>query len=90
MENLSKELIDYCKMWGIDVSAKVINKVAELCKEYGIITPPEEMYMHGMHELFDDGVFNENYAKYKLEIGKKLGIFGNHLKEITWASHIGD
>lgn len=90
MENLSKKLIDFCKTWAVNVTPEIISKVAELCKEYGIITPAEEMYMHGMHELFDDGIFNENYAKYLLEKGKKLGVFGNPDKEITWATHIGD
>ncbi len=67
------------------------DKIAKLCKEYGIITPPEEMANYGMQELFDaNGNLLEDYAKEKLEYGKKAGMFGDIVSEDVWASHLGD
>lgn len=67
------------------------DKVAKLCKEYGIITPPEEMANGGMAELFDEnGNLLEELARSELEYGKKAGMFGDIVSEGTWASHIGD
>ena len=69
----------------------ILEKVTKLCKEYGIITSPEEMTNYGMQELFDaNGNLLEEYAKQKLEYGKKAGMFGDIVSESTWASHLGD
>ena len=69
----------------------VEDKVAKLCKEYGIVTPPDQMLESGMKELFDEnGNLLEEYAKEKLEYGKKAGMFGNITSEGTWANHLGD
>lgn len=66
------------------------DKVAKLCKEYGIVTSPEVMTEGGMQELFDEnGNLLEDYAKYWLEKGKEWA-FGDIVKEGTWASHLGD
>lgn len=66
-------------------------KVAAICKEYGIVTDVDVMTNYGMDELFDEnGNLLEDYAKYKLEKGKELGMFGDTFKEGTWASHLGD
>lgn len=72
-----------------DVPLSVIDEqIAKLCKEWGIVSKPE--YMDGMRELFlRDGTLNEEYAKRKLENGKKWA-FGDSAKERSWASYLGD
>ena len=66
-------------------------KVAKICKEYGIVSDVDVMTNGGMNELFDEyGNLLEEYAKYKLEKGKELGMFGDIVSEGTWASHLGD
>ena len=66
-------------------------KVAKICKEYGIISNPTNIRRCGMSELFDEnGNLLEEYAKHKLEYGKKAGMFGDIVSEGTWASHLGD
>ena len=69
----------------------ILDKVTKLCKEYGIVADPEEMLDSGMSELFDEnGNLLEEYAKEKLEYGKKAGMFGDMVSEETWANHLGD
>ena len=64
----------------------ILDKVKKLCKEYGIVTDPEEMLDCGMKELFDEnGNVLEDYAKEKLEYGKKACIFGDIGFERHWA-----
>lgn len=72
-----------------DVPLSVIDKkIAELCKEWGIVREPE--LMTGMRELFNkDGTLIEEYAKRKLENGKEWA-FGDRIKEATWAAYLGD
>lgn len=72
-----------------DVPLSVIDeKIAKLCKEWGIVSKLENM--RGMRELFNrDGTLDEEYAREKLENGKKWA-FGDRSKEGTWASHLGD
>ena len=66
-------------------------KVKKLCKEYGIISDPTTIRRGGMSELFDEnGNLLEDYAREKLEYGKKAGMFGNIVSEGTWAGHLGD
>lgn len=69
----------------------ILDKVTKLCKEYGIVTDPEEMLDCGMKELFDEnGNLLEDYAREKLEYGKKSGMIGDVGSEGIWASHLGD
>ena len=72
-----------------DVPLSVIDEqIAKLCKEWGIVTKPENM--PGMRELFNkDGTLDEDYAKRKLENGKKWA-FGDMYKETMWAAYLGD
>ena len=66
-------------------------KAVLLCKEYGIISNVDDMLNSGMLELFDkNGNLLEQYAKRKLEYGKKAGMFGNIVSESTWANYLGD
>jgi hypothetical protein len=66
-------------------------KVAVICKEHGIVSDIDDIINSGMLELFDEkGNLLEDYAKYKLEYGKKAGMFGNTDSECLWASHLGD
>ena len=82
-----KELREYFKVPYLVIR----EKVAAICKEYGIVTDVDIMTNYGMHELFDEnGNLLEDYAKYKLEKGKELGMFGNTGSEGLWASHLGD
>lgn len=72
-----------------DVPLSVIDEqIAKLCKEWGIVSDPENM--RGMRELFNrDGTLYEEYAKRELENGKKWA-FGDRAKEGIWASYLGD
>lgn len=72
-----------------DVPLSVIDEhIAKLCKEWGIVTKPENM--PGMRELFNrDGTIDEEYAKRELENGKEWA-FGDSAKEMSWMSYLGD
>ena len=66
-------------------------KTKKICKEYGFVSDPISLRRGGMAELFDEnGNLLEEYAKRKLEYGKKAGIFGNAASESLWASYLGD
>ncbi len=66
-------------------------KAAAICKQYGFVSDVDDILESGMSELFDaNGNLLEDYAKYKLEKGKELGMFGDIVSESTWANHLGD
>ena len=74
------------------VPLRVIDeKISQICKENGIVSEPVEIRRSGMAELFDEnGNLLKEYAKEKLEYGKKAGLFGDTFKESSWANHLGD
>lgn len=74
------------------VSYSVIReKATEICEKYGIVSDVDDILNAGMLELFDkNGNLLEDYARKKLEHGKKAGVFGDKVSEVTWANYLGD
>ena len=67
---------------------KVLLQLAELCKQYGIVSKPDDLLTTGMLLNFDENGNLEPYAIEDSEKGKKW--LGDKVKEKMWASHSGD